>query len=295
MKLLHYVASSYEFGSFGGVARFDNELKKAIGIKTFLPRQRSELLDELSPDSIVITDNGKCMDIPDCYKCIVVHHGIARIHKRREPAWNGSQYLTGQEKMSNRKNTYFISPSSFVQRHVKIEHGIDSELILHSVDLEKQIKPRRTSLKPVVIGDWRGYNKGEMVARKLMASDKYEFKFLKCGNDKESKQAAYAEADIYLALSLCEGNSYSALDALACGIPVLSTDVGLFGGDCPTGVCGEIIDWKERNNTVLIEEKLDYMMNNIEKYTPSAWVSSTNSFEKWCKRWREYVMKINFI
>ena len=38
---------------------------------------------------------------------------------------------------------------------------------------------------------------------------------------------------MFLQLSTCEGNSYSALDAILCGIPLISTRVGFCYNDIP--------------------------------------------------------------
>ena len=47
------------------------------------------------------------------------------------------------------------------------------------------------------------------------------------------KQQIYCNSDIFLQLSNSEGNSYATLDALLCGLVVISSNVGLFYKDVP--------------------------------------------------------------
>ena len=70
-------------------------------------------------------------------------------------------------------------------------------------------------------------------------------------------------SDIFLQLSLCEGNSYATLDALVCGVPVVSSDVGIFYKDVPED-CFVKIDWRRNNDLNYIEEKLNYAWENKE-------------------------------
>ena len=68
----------------------------------------------------------------------------------------------------------------------------------------------------------------------------------------------------FLNISLCEGNCYSALDALLCGIPVISTNTGLFYSDIPED-CFVKIDWEKRNNLDYVKEKLEYAWKHKEE------------------------------
>jgi len=63
---------------------------------------------------------------------------------------------------------------------------------------------------------------------------------------------------------LCEGFSYSALDALLCGIPVISTNTGLFYSDIPED-CFVKIDWLRRNDLNYIKGKLEYVWKHKEE------------------------------
>ena len=52
--------------------------------------KKSQLLSFLDSckNPLVITDNHLACDIPNKYKTILVHHGVAETHAAREPGWD---------------------------------------------------------------------------------------------------------------------------------------------------------------------------------------------------------------
>lgn len=290
MSLYHYCGATYTHGSFGGVARFDSELRKVFPqMTTFTPKEYNSVIPLLTDKDVVITDNGMCLQIPNNITCVVVHHGSAIVHKNREPNWPGDHYVQGQKDMVKRGNNVYVAPSIFMRDSFFDELGIESVLIRHSCDLEPY--PYTISQKPVILGDWRDFNKGNTIIEELKEiAPQYEFRQLKCGRDNYSKELAYSYADIYLTLSLSEGCSYSQLDALACDVPVLSTDVSLFGGDCDS-ICGEVISWRDRENTGLILRAIEHMLNKT--YRPREWFDKNCSFETWSNTWKDLICTLS--
>ena len=289
MRLIHYTPSNYESGSFGGVARFDYELRKAFPSITSVLRQRDIPWYSLDiNDTIVITDHSFIHEIPQPLKVIAVHHGMAAEHKKRNPAWDGDIYVRQQAGMSTRPKTWFVGISEFTKRAAKEHHGIiDDIVILHAVDTAPIIKPKQGYN---VIGDWRTPSKGRDLIQKLREEcPEFIFSQLSCG--KYDKANGYANQNIYLSLSACEGNSYAVMDAIACGLPVLSTTSGLFDGDYDERL-GEVIPWKERGNANLINEKLQKIYDNYDKYNPIGWMRDIIPFDKWKKQWQEFITKI---
>lgn len=289
MNIIHYTPTNYESGSFGGVARFDYELRKAF------PELRSVLRQPNIPwfklnhhETIVITDHSFIKEIPEQFKVIAVHHGMAAEHKQRNPDWNGDFYVQQQQGMKDRDKTWFVGVSKFTQEAAKKHHNIiDDIVILHAVDTVPLTKSKRGYN---VIGDWRTPSKGRDLIQKLREHcPQFSFNQLTCG--KYDKASGYANQNIYLSLSACEGNSYAAMDAIACGIPVIGTDVGLFGGDYDKRL-GESISWQDRANVTVVKEKLYHVYHNYDQYNTIEWMNETITFDQWKIQWKDFVEKI---
>ena len=160
MKIIHYINADYNDGDWSGVARFDHELHKVFPELITVTRDRRDLGKYLntSDEDVFITDNGWCLDIPEKYKCIAVHHGIAASHKEREPGWGGNLYVSTQQRMAKRKKTIFVGVSTFCYNEAKKHYGIYGyEPIINSVDTT----PNWSRVKnDIILGDWRDPNKG---------------------------------------------------------------------------------------------------------------------------------------
>jgi len=155
-----------------------------------------------------------------------------------------------------------------------------------------KVNKKEWNKKPVILGNWQGVNKGKDVVEQLSQIDKYTFKKLsvhpkeisQTGIDdfNRRKHQIYLTSDIFLQISLCEGNSYATLDALLSGIPVVSTDTGLFYSDIPDD-CFVKIDWEKRNDSEYIKEKLDYAWAHKEEIGRKGreWYLKNCHFNNW--------------
>ena len=87
---------------------------------------------------------------------------------------------------------------------------------------------------------------------------------------------------MFLQLSTSEGNSYATLDALLCGLVVISSDVGLFYKDVPEN-CFVKLDWKKLNDVSYLTEKINYAWENKEILTKNAreWYMKNYRFCDW--------------
>ena len=131
-----------------------------------------------------------------------------------------------------------------------------------------------------------------------MKKDKYNFVPMNIYPNKNNinewnkrKQKAYLECDVYLQLSLCEGFSYAALDALLCGIPVISSNVGLFYNDIPDD-CFVKIDWQRMNDEDYIEEKINYALINKKELGRKGreWYLKNCSFNLWKNKMQQVIL-----
>ena len=250
-----YCCGSYYKGNYGGVAQFDYHLKSLFNNRVFFqgPSQKSQLLEYLkkNPNTIVITDNHLSCDIPNEYKVFIVHHGCAITTAKRNPDWKEpwkSLCTNGQNKMLDfreHNNTEIISCSQscindftkyFGDKYTKFK----IHKLLHTSSCNLELKKTKFNTKnPIILGNWDYGKKGKHIVDKLKNINS-KFRYLelnvkpKNGNIKkfiEDKQQVYLNSDLFLQISNSEGNAYSSLDALACGILVIATNVGLFQCD----------------------------------------------------------------
>ena len=313
--VIHYCCGSYYRGNFGGVARYDYHISKAFpDYKHFTgPHEKAKLLSflERCKNPLVITDNHLACDIPNKYDTILVHHGVAETHAAREPGWDKywrDLCCNGQRKMLYHRSpnrTRIISISQFCTDEFTKYYGetytrFPRTKILHTSELDEGKHKTSWNKTPVILGNWQGVNKGKLVVDSLSKSDQFIFKRLSVHPKELSqygiddfnrrKQAIYLESDMFLQISLCEGNSYATLDALLCGIPVISTNTGLFYSDVPED-CFVKIDWKRRTDVDYVKEKIEYAWKHKEELGRKGreWYMKNCKFENWIKAMRKYI------
>lgn len=289
------------------MARYDYQIKLAFPERVFFqgPQQKHELLEYLKLNSsknlLVITDNHLSCDIPNEYKCIIVHHGCAKTTAIKNPSWGEpwkSLCCEGQNKMlsyRNPNNTTIISISQactddFTKYYGKIYTLFKRYDILHSSELDEHIHKTQFNTNPIILGNWghvkKGLNEISILKNELKL---FQFKQLNVriiNNNidlfNKSKQTIYYNSDIFLQLSTSEGNSYATLDAMLCGMVVISTNVGLFYKDVPDD-CFVKLDWTRINEVVYIQEKLEYAWKHKERLSKNArkWYLAHCRFTDW--------------
>ncbi len=284
--IIHYCDGAYHRGQIGGVARYDYQIWLAFPTRVFFkgPQERNKMLEYVKSckNPLIITDNHLSCDIPNNYNILLVHHGVAKTHADREPDWNEywkNLCCSGQEKMlqyRDPKTTKILSISQFCtdefEKYYPLDYSkFEKETILHSSELDERREKKKWNRNPIVLGNWANVNKGSDVIRKI--GNKWKnFIFKKLSimpkslniiEFNKTKQDIYLDSDIFLQLSLCEGNSYATLDALLCGLPVVSTNVGLFYKDVPED-CFVKIEWNRKNDMKYVKEKLLYAWENKE-------------------------------
>lgn len=322
--IIHYCCGSYEIGDIGGVARYDYQIKLAFPERVFFrgSQQKHDMIRFLQTQTqrhkqvLVITDNHLACDIPNEYPCILVHHGSALTHAEREPTWGEpwkSLCCNGQQKMlqwRNPANTKIISISQFCYDEFYKYFGnlyttFDIVHILHPSELDEPFYLKHFNNNPKILGNWKGPNKGSLVIPKLQKrlSSQFSFHTLKVHLNQfggvvpsfnKAKQNIYLQHDIFLQLSMCEGNSYAALDALLCGLVVISTDVGLFYKDVPED-CFVKLNWTRINDFTYIQENLEYAWKHKERLSRNArkWYLENCRFSDWKQKMESLVTTIN--
>jgi len=250
-KIVSYVKHGYPT-DITGVACFDHILAR-VSPACRSVYSKAEMIDfcRENPDTIVVTDNHLSLDVPASTRCIIVHHGIAKLHGERDPAWQRSnaELIAGQRRMLETRqphNTVIVSCSEFCTRefgrlygtlyrsfrHFAVPHMSMLELYVPGLLPRSEIRDL-----PVVCGDWRLPHKGADVICAVQDLLKGEFIFRQMQVTAPKpfdprvfaarKMAFYRSCDLMLCLSSHEGNSYFVLDGLFCDLPLVTTDVGL--------------------------------------------------------------------
>ena len=95
----------------------------------------------------------------------------------------------------------------------------------------------------------------------------------------------YIDADIFLQISNSEGNSYATLDALLCGLPIVSSNVGLFYKDVPED-CYVKLEWEKNGDADYVEKKIKYAWDNKELLSKKArdWYMKNCRFIDWSNK-----------
>jgi len=231
--LVSLVPKRYEDGGWGGVPRFDWELRKifpeVISLNTsLLHRLKLRALANKEPRLIVIAGNETSLLIPDEVATIVVHHGCAQTHYDRDPTWRGrepSKLCQAQLEMYRRPNRWYAAAARWTAQQFTEHYAVpEARIIPNWVErISRQIQRRK---RPVVLGDWRTFNKGSMIIDKLRQQLPHlELLELQVADNLNPGQM-YSAADCYLCLSLSEGGAYAVSDAEAATLPLVTTDVG---------------------------------------------------------------------
>ena len=304
--IIHYCCGNYQTGDFGGVARFDHCLKSSFPdvIMYQGPHQKSEFLSfinqcEIPP--VIFTDNHLVCDIPNEFKTIVVNHGCAERTNEYNKDWD--EYwkklcLDGQSSMlQNRKpDTTVMMPicksvyDDFVKYHGEMYTKFKIRQITHYSYLnDKNVKKyTANNLKIRVLGK---FNNNKIIDKLVISelNDKYYFqninvdgRFYKTAAEYiDAKQKMYLQCDMFIHISSYESSVYEILDAITCGIVVVSTDVGL-SVEMPDNSY-VAIDAKKVGDVSYMQEKLKFAWQNKDAMikVASEWIATNHSKLMW--------------
>lgn len=278
-----YVVKRFEDGAWSGVPRFDNLIRRTLpGLQSV-----TSCPSDLRAGDVVITDNHLSLDIPEEIRTVVVHHGSAAVHFARDPYWQTdrtAEIARLQDAMLKLKNREYVAPSAWVAEAFTEWHnavGYRATIIPHSV--ERIHRKQRSGSKPIIIGDWRDWNKGVAAFKELRnrKSSDWEFRPLSFQTDAE-RVKQYGEASLYLCLSLSEGGSFSLCDAEAAELPIVTTNVGNFKEFDDA----EVIDWRKRDDPDLVIEAIERKLRE-GRSKPSFYEQYT--FEVFRKLWEAVI------
>jgi hypothetical protein len=204
---------------------------------------------------VLILTNQDAIRVDPEYAIIAVMHGSAqeRFNRAGEP-WFGA-VAPAQVEAAKRPKTFWVSCSDVCAHECYQHMGIQAERIIFGgldTDLffpsERQRK--RDTARPVVLHHCVDACKGAGAIHGLiaLAGDEFDFRLLNAAP--EEVPAAMRTADMFLCLSVSEGCPYVVSEALASGLVVVTTDVGLYWRDY--GPPGCRIRWQDRSDVKLV-------------------------------------------
>lgn len=135
-----------------------------------------------------------------------------------------------------------------------------------------EYQKKRSDSILMIIGEGNLKKAAERLADKLNVSDKVHF----VGSKEQSEVADYYRAgDVFLMTSYYEGMSVSVLEALACGLPVVSTDVGENGRVVKHAFSGEIVS---QYSPLAMADALEKVVSEPDCYRASHCESSVLAY-----------------
>lgn len=152
--------------------------------------------------------------------------------------WRGIARATGSESATKRlgdaqaeeyRRLPVVAVSEYCAHEIRELYGVEPVAVIRNGVDTAEFRPREKSarMRPVVIYPSDAPAKGGRVVAELkQRRPDLEFRVLGAGIGQEPE--AMAQGDVYLCPSLSDGCSYAGLQALACGLPVVTSPVGLF-------------------------------------------------------------------
>ena len=258
MKVAHVSWLKRSDGERGGVEKFAHYLQRAleeeghecrlVGWNDYPGQRASRSLS--NPDKALVLGSWVEAEI-DCDVVVsdgywglgvtgkpvvpVIHGTWAQFHQSMGGSpWTNAE-VRAQHDAFNAPNAFPVACAPAAARELELHHRRKpAATILHGVDLE-EFRPgpakradNMHGIIPVVLHAATNRKKGSEVmpaiARKLAPDFTVAFLGAEIGQEAD----AFRRGDIFLHPSKHEGNAYALLEALATGLPIVTTSVGLF-------------------------------------------------------------------
>ncbi len=241
----------------------------------------------IKPEDTVITDGFWAIGVPDKSRIISVCHGtLAGVVGRKHPlAELQAQAMEG---------THVVAVSENAARECQNYYGIVPEnVIINGVDLNVFCPGPKVHEQVIGIIDPRGKRyKYQVVVDDLRSKSGYAFKFIS-GNWPDDIRQGFQECSAYLHLSDYEGCSYAVCEAMACGLPVIGSRVGLFAEYEKDFLprfqmsVGEMVGARPNVSEVL--RAINTVFAKYSTYKPREFCKQYSNFDVFSSEWKSYV------
>ena len=311
-------------GHPGGVPKFGWYLERALGNvqqlawRDFPEHERCEGLPEhekaellgawlwakgpLAGAEHIVADGFWAGGLPDGAPVTVVCHGTwAELDARVGGV--DPRLIAAQERAFKRFPVVAVSEAA--ARQLRQDHGVEAAAVIGNGVDTAMFRPRgqgrvgaplggcpsqgrphwaAPTRWPVVLYAGRGFAKGEDIVRAAARLlPEFEVRFLDARIGEEP--AKFAAGDVFLFPSRHEGNAYALLEAMACGLPVVASPVGLLE-PVPDERLGVIVDSED---PAAWADAVRRVWRHRDAYDPRAWVLENATFERFAAGWRCYL------
>lgn len=231
---------------------------------------------------------------------VCVAHGTWRAVARAMGSANAERMAKAQEPEYRRLPTVAVSQAT--ARELSTIYGVKAAaVIVNGVDVQ-EFQPRPYSIeneRPVAIYPSDAPGKGgDVIAALRLRRPEIEFRVIGAGIGQEA--AAIAAGDFYVSPSRSEGCSYAALQAMACGLPVLASQVGMFA-NAHEGVLdgykiGETLPAIGTDNAIIEmwSAAISRALVHREAWGrhARAWAERIGNLDRWEGEWREFLGRL---
>ena len=173
----------------------------------------------------------------------VIHGTWAQFHLNMGGSpWTNIE-VRAQHAAFNAPNSWPVACSPAAAKELEDHHHRrPATVILHGIDLEEfyPLKQGNFDPPPVVLHAASNTKKGSAIIPAIARQLRPDFNvfYLDAGAGQEAQ--AFQRGDIFLHPSKHEGNAYALLEALATGLPIITTPVGLFAS-IEDGLVGRVL------------------------------------------------------
>lgn len=222
-------------------------------------------------------------------RLVSVVHGsyFGRLLESQVHPWGeyvGMDHVDAQREMWDDRDTEVVCVSRECVNELRTM-GVEKDLqvIYHGVDLDvyrPMPEVEKTCMMHIATSNRKGH---DILTYMHQINETLLIEFMsEHSGDPEKKAARFNEAYFLVAPTRHEGNAYGLIEALACGVPLITYTTGLaMEMDCR---CGVITDDLSPQNWLRLVRDMDY-----REFKPREWAGENCDYKDFEAKWRKYL------